>query len=77
VLIPVLEFSRVSCPRQVALRTRWFDGSVNRMEFGLRVRQLPPRLLQESVLLNAEASDPPALFKVLIAESVALARLWT
>ena len=41
------------------------------------LRQLPPRLLQESVLLNAEASDPPASFKVLIAELVALARLWT
>jgi hypothetical protein len=33
--------------------------------------------LQESVLVNAEASDPPALFKVLIAELVSLARLWT
>ena len=32
------------------------------------LRQLPPRLSQESVLLNAEASDPPALFKVLIAD---------
>jgi hypothetical protein len=31
--------------------------------------------LQESVLVNAEASDPPALFKVLIAELVSLARL--
>jgi hypothetical protein len=39
--------------------------------------QLPPRLLQESVLLNAEANDPPALFKVLIAALVSLARLWT
>jgi hypothetical protein len=33
--------------------------------------------LQESVLLNAEASDPPALFKMLIAELVWLARPWT
>ena len=41
------------------------------------LRQLPPRLLQELVLLNAEASAQPALFKVLIAELVALARLWT
>ena len=41
------------------------------------LRQLPPRFLQESVLLNAEASDPPASFKVVIAELVWFARLWT
>ena len=40
-------------------------------------RQLPPRLLQESVLLNAEEREPPASFKVLIADLVSLARLWT
>jgi hypothetical protein len=33
--------------------------------------------LQESVLLNAEANDPPASFKVLIAALLSLARLWT
>ena len=34
----------------------------------LAAPQLPPRLLQESVLLNAEESEPPASFKVLIAD---------
>ena len=40
-------------------------------------RQLPPRLLQESVFLNAEESEPPASFKVLIADLVSFARLCT
>ena len=39
-----------------------------------RQRQLLPRLWQESVLLKAEASDPPASFKLLIAAALASRR---
>lgn len=37
-------------------------------------RQLPPRFWQESVLLNADASEPPALLSALTADFASLAR---
>jgi selenocysteine lyase/cysteine desulfurase len=57
-----------------------FSGVRHPLALVARARALGfdvPRLLQESVLLNAEESEPPASFKVLIADLVSFARLCT